>query len=78
MFSSASTLKMRLSMPAIPSMEVPVSVIRLMSSIDDIPLISLPSAEQSRLTVVPGASGLKVFLIRMGMPLAHTGYRVGG
>ena len=78
MFPSASTLNMRLSIPTIPTMEVPVSVIRLMSSIEDMPLMSRSSLRHSCLMEVPGAAGLKVFLISMGMPLRHTAYRVGG
>ena len=70
----ASALNMRALIPMIPTMHNPETVIRQVSLIEDMPLMSLPSAEgRCSLMQVPGASGLKVFLISMGMFLWNTG-----
>src|SRR5574344_674948 len=78
MLSLARVVKILLSTPTIPTMEVPERVMRLMSSMDEMPLIALLLGRHSRLMVVPGAAGLKVFLMRIGISFAQTGYRVGG
>ena len=71
--SCARAEKMRLSTPTMPTIEVPERVIRLMSSMDDIPLMEVLPGATVFLTTVPFAFKLKVFRIRIGMPLAQTG-----
>ena len=52
---------------------------RLVSLMDEMPLMALLCGLlTSCLMTVPGASGLKVFLMRIGMFLWQTGYIVGG
>ena len=67
-------------MPTIPS---PDTVIRQVSLMEEIPFMAFPShlaSSASRVAEmsVPGAEGLNVFLIRIGIFLWNTGYIVGG
>ena len=65
---SASVRKMRLFTPMTPTMPRPCTVMRHVSSIDEMPLMALPCGFSVawRITV-PAASGLKVFFISIGM-----------
>ncbi len=70
--SRARALNMRAFIPTIPTIPRPDTVIRQVSLIDDIPLMALPSEFPSEASLlddisVPFASGLKVFLSRIGM-----------
>ena len=69
----ANALKMRKFTPITPTMPKPVTVIRVVSLIEEIPLMAFEPESTSCLIMVPGASGLKVFFIRMGIFLWHTG-----
>ena len=71
--SWARAPKMRLSTPTMPTMEVPDRVIRLMSSIEEMPLMEVAPGATFFLTIVPGAFKLKVFRIKIGIPFAQTG-----
>ena len=64
----ARALNMRELIPMIPTIPKPDTVIKQVSLIDEIPLMGFdsPSGIFSVISV-PGASGLKVFLITMGM-----------
>ena len=73
-----SELNIRALMPIMPTIARPDTVMRQVSLIDDMPLIDFPGAEGSvdagvSEMSVPGAVGLKVFLIWMGMLLWNTG-----
>ena len=70
---SAKVVNMRRFTPITPTMPKPVIVIRQVSLIEDMPLIGLDDFPASRFTIVPGASGLKVFLMSIGIFLWHTG-----
>ena len=65
---SANRLNMRELIPITPTMPIPDRVMRQVSLIDEMPLMAFPSmCEWSAEMRVPGADGLKVFLMRMGM-----------
>ena len=70
---SARLVKMRLSTPMIPAMDVPDTVIRQELSMDEMPVTALASLRLCLRMTVPGAEGLKVFLTRTGMSLELTG-----
>ena len=59
-------------------MDKPDTVINVVPLMLDMPLMLLVSSTTSSLMMEPGASGLKVFFINMGMCLMQTGYMVGG
>lgn len=64
----ASRLNIRELIPMTPTMPIPDKVMRHVSLIDEIPLMAFPSAcELSSEMRVPGAEGLKVFLMNMGI-----------
>ena len=64
---SANVLKIRWFTPMTPTMPKPVMVIKQVSLIDEIPLIGFEEWSASCFTMVPGASGLNVFFIRIGI-----------
>ena len=70
---SANVLKIRWFTPMTPTIPKPVIVIKQVSLIDEIPLIGFEEWSASCFTIVPGASGLNVFFIRIGIFLRHTG-----
>ena len=70
---SANVRKMRWFTPMTPTMPRPCTVMRLVSLMDEMPLIALLWGSFCAQMMVPFASGLKVFLMRMGMFLWHTG-----
>ena len=64
----ASRLNIRELIPMTPTMPIPDKVMRHVSLIDEIPLMAFPSAcELSSEMRVPGAEGLKVFLMNIGI-----------
>ena len=69
----ANALKMRELMPITPTIPKPVRVIRQVSLIDEMPLMALPSEVFSSEMSVPGADGLNVFFIKIGIFLWKTG-----
>ena len=71
--SLAKAVKMRRLTPMTPTMESPDTVMRLVLLMDDMPLMARELFSPSDDMVVPFASGLNVFLIRIGMFLMHTG-----
>ena len=72
MLSEARAENMRLSTPTMPTMEVPERVMRQMSSMEEMPLMERSLFLHSDLIMVPGASWLKVFLMRIGIFFLHT------
>ena len=70
---SAKQLKIRRFTPITPTILSPLMVIRLVPSMLEIPLMALESSSTSFLMIVPGASGLNVFFMRIGMFLIQTG-----
>ncbi len=78
---AATAEKTRAAMPGTPIMPAPWSVTRLMPGIDVRALTMLPLPPPLVLAApitVPGNSGLKVFLIQMGIPLPTAGATVLG
>ena len=71
--SLARAVKIRRLTPMTPTMERPVTVISAVPLIEEIPLIGLESPSILFLMMVPGASGLKVFLTLIGIFLTQTG-----
>ncbi len=69
----ASVVKMRRLTPITPTIERPVTVIRVVPLMLEIPLMGFWSFSIWSLMRVPGCSGLKVFLTLMGMFLMQTG-----
>src|SRR6185369_69990 len=63
--------------PGMPIIPVPSTLSRAISSIVAKPLTGIVDGEEEEI-LVPVASGLKVFLIQMGMPLAIAGNIVFG
>src|SRR3712207_8300833 len=64
---SANVVKMRLFTPLTPTIDKPVTVIRVVPLILEMPLIGLRSFSTFCLITVPGLSGLNVFFTLMGM-----------
>ena len=71
--SLARAVKIRRLTPMTPTIERPVTVIRAVPLIEEIPLIGLESPSILFLMMVPGASGLKVFFTLIGIFLTQTG-----
>ena len=69
----ASVPNTRPATPGTPTMPGPRSVSSARSPTDAIPFASFPSSTALREMSVPGASGLNVFLMRIGMRLATAG-----
>jgi hypothetical protein len=69
----ASVRNTRPATPGTPTIPGPRSVSSDRSPTDVIPFASFPSSSALREMSVPGASGLNVFLIRIGMRLATAG-----
>ena len=70
---AASVPNTRPATPGTPTMPGPRSVSNARSPTDVIPFASFPSYFALREMSVPGASGLNVFLMRIGMRLATAG-----
>ena len=70
---SARQVKMRRFTPITPTIERPDTVMSVVPLMLEIPLMLLESSLTSSLMMEPGASGLNVFLTRMGMCLMQTG-----
>ena len=70
---SASVVKMRRLTPMTPTIDRPVTVIRVVPLMLLMPLMGFRSSSILSLMSVPGCVGLKVFLTRMGMCLMQTG-----
>ena len=73
---AASVRNTRSATPGTPTIPGPRSVSSARSPTDVIPFASCPSSSAVREMSVPGASGLNVFLIRIGMRLATAGAMV--
>ena len=71
--SLARAVKIRRFTPITPTMERPVTVMSAVPLIEEIPLIGFWSPSILFLMMVPGASGLKVFLTLIGIFLTQTG-----
>ena len=71
--SLARAVKIRRFTPMTPTMERPVTVMSAVPLIEEIPLIGFWSLSILFLIMVPGASGLKVFLTLIGILLTQTG-----
>ena len=69
----ASVPNTRPATPGTPTIPGPRSVSNASSPTDVIPFASFPSSTALRAISVPGAAGLKVFLIRIGMRFATAG-----
>ena len=69
----ASAVKMRRLTPMTPTMASPETVMSVVFLMLDMPLMGLWSFSILSLMMVPRASGLKVFLMRMGMFFTRTG-----
>ena len=73
-FSLANAENRRMEVPVTPGRPLPWRVTRCMASMEEIPLIGLPVLfSPSLLMRVPGAAGLKVFLIRIGISFLYAG-----
>ena len=70
---SASAVKIRRLTPMTPTMESPVTVMRVVPLMLEMPLMGLSSLAIFAFMMVPLASGLNVFLTRMGMFFTQTG-----
>ena len=70
---SARQVKMRRLTPITPTMDSPATVMSEVPLMLEMPLMMRESVFTSSLMMEPGASGLNVFLMRMGMCLTHTG-----
>ena len=70
---SARQVKMRRLTPMTPTIERPATVMSVVPLMLEMPLMLRLSSFTSSLMMEPGASGLKVFLMRMGMCLMQTG-----
>ena len=75
---SARAVKMRRLTPMTPTIDRPVTVMRVVPLMLEIPLMGLESLAILALMMVPSASGLNVFFTRIGIFLMQTGYIVGG
>ena len=75
---SARTEKILRLTPITPTMERPVTVMRAVPLMLEMPLIGLWSPSIFSFIKVPGCSGLKVFFTLIGIFLTQTGYMVGG
>ena len=75
---TARAVKMRRFTPMTPTIERPVTVMRVVPLMLDMPLMALRSLLAFSFIIVPGLLGLKVFFTLMGMFFTHTGYIVGG
>ena len=71
--SLARAVKMRRLTPMTPTIDRPVTVIKAVPLIDEIPLMGFWSPSILFLIMVPGASGLKVFLTLIGIFFTQTG-----
>ena len=70
---SASVVKMRRLTPMTPTIERPVTVIRVVPLMLEMPLMGFMSSSIFSLMSVPGCVGLKVFFTLMGIFLMQTG-----
>ena len=70
---SARAVKIRLLTPMTPTIDNPVTVMSVVWSMLDIPLMMRLSCSTLRMMTVPGAWALKVFFTLMGMFFTHTG-----
>ncbi len=71
---SANALNIRALIPIMPTIPRPVTVTRLVSLIEEIPFIALPSDGFVFFDInVPVADGLNVFFILIGIFLWYTG-----
>ena len=75
---SAKVVKMRWLTPITPTIDKPVTVMRAVPLMLEIPLIGLWSPVTLSVMMVPSASGLKVFFTFIGIFFTQTGYIVGG
>ena len=69
----ARVVKIRRFTPITPTIDRPVTVIRVVPLIEEIPLMGFMSSSIFSLMRVPGCSGLNVFLTLMGIFLMQTG-----
>ena len=74
----ANVVKMRRFTPITPTIDKPVTVMRAVPLMLEMPLIGFWSFSICCLMSVPGCLGLKVFFTRMGIFFTQTGYMVGG
>ena len=70
---SARAVKMRRLTPITPTIDNPVTVMRVVPLMLDIPLMGFWLFSILFFMMVPGASGLKVFFTLIGMFFTHTG-----
>ena len=70
---SAKAVKIRRLTPMTPTIDKPVTVIKVVWLMLDIPLITMLCALASAFITVPVPSGLKVFFTNIGMFFTHTG-----
>ena len=70
---SARAVKMRRFTPMTPTIDRPVTVMRAVPLMLDMPLMGLRSLSILSLMIVPGFCGLKVFFTRMGIFFTQTG-----
>ena len=68
-----SAVKMRWLTPMTPTIDRPATVISVVPLMLEIPLMGLKSLAICCLMMVPGFSGLKVFLTLIGIFLTQTG-----